>query len=125
MSDRFDLESFCQLVQEHKPERSHLVPPIILGLAKQPIVDQYDMKSLEMIISAAAPLGKETEKAVKERLSLNVKQAWGMSELSPLGTIMTDSDERIGSIGRVVPSTYGKIIDETGKSLGPNEQGEL
>ena len=110
------------------PTESYLIrsnPRIILGLAKHPIVDQYDMKSLEMIISAAAPLGKETEKAVKKRLSLNVKQAWGMSELSPLGIIMSDSDEKIGSIGRVVPSTYGKIIDETGKSLGPNEQGEL
>jgi hypothetical protein len=28
MSDRFDLESFCQLVQEHQPDRAHLVPPV-------------------------------------------------------------------------------------------------
>ena len=28
MSDRFDLEKFCQLVQEHKPQRAHLVPPV-------------------------------------------------------------------------------------------------
>jgi len=28
MSDRFDLERFCQLVQEHRPERAHLVPPV-------------------------------------------------------------------------------------------------
>ncbi|KAL7554639.1 hypothetical protein ACHAWF_018234 [Thalassiosira exigua] len=126
MSDRFDLEKFCALVQEHKPERSHLVPPIILGLAKHPLVDNYDMSSLKMIISAAAPLGKETEDAVRRSLSINIKQAWGMSELSPIGTIMSDADERVGSIGPVAPSTYGKIIDaETGKSLGPNKEGEL
>ncbi|KAL9187976.1 hypothetical protein ACHAXT_006354 [Thalassiosira profunda] len=125
-SDRFDLEKFCALVEEHKPHRSHLVPPIILGLAKHPAVDQYDMSSLKMIISAAAPLGKDTEEAVSKRLALKVKQAWGMSELSPLGTIMSDSCIRVGSIGCVVPSTEGKIIDpDTGKSLGPNETGEL
>lgn len=28
MSDRFDLERFCQLVQEHQPHRAHLVPPV-------------------------------------------------------------------------------------------------
>jgi long-subunit acyl-CoA synthetase (AMP-forming) len=28
MSDRFDLERFCQIVQEHRPERAHLVPPV-------------------------------------------------------------------------------------------------
>lgn len=126
-SDRFDLERFCQLVQEHQPERAHLVPPIILGLAKHPIVDKYDMKSVKMIISAAAPLGKDTVEAVRNILSgVNVKQAWGMSELSPVGTIVSDSNQRIGSIGPLVSSTEGKVIDaETGKSLGPNESGEL
>lgn len=29
-SDRFDLVKFCELVQEHKPERAHLVPPVSL-----------------------------------------------------------------------------------------------
>lgn len=28
MSDRFDLERFCELVQEHRPARAHLVPPV-------------------------------------------------------------------------------------------------
>lgn len=152
-SDRFDLETFCDVVQEHKPERAHLVPPvsilhngciflsahqkannlisccmiqIILGLAKHPLVDKYDLKSLDMIISAAAPLGKDTEDAVKDRLGINVKQAWGMSELSPIGTLTHDNNKKVGSIGHTVSSTEGKIIDpETGKSLGPNEVGEL
>ena len=49
-----------------------------------------------------------------------------MSELSPLGTLSTDSNGKTGSIGPVVPSTYGKIIDpDTGQSLGPGESGEL
>ena len=75
-SGRFDLELFCKLVEEHRPERSHLVPPILIGLAKHPVVDQYDLSSLKMIISAAAPLSVETEKAVKERIGCEVKQAW-------------------------------------------------
>ncbi|KAL7513187.1 hypothetical protein ACHAXN_010231 [Cyclotella atomus] len=125
-SDRFDLPHFCKLVEDHKPERAHLVPPIILGLAKHPIVDNYDLSSLDMIISAAAPLGKETEDAAKKRLDTEIKQAWGMSELSPLGTMNPDYNIKTGSIGQLVSSTYGKILDtETGKSLGPGKQGEL
>ena len=50
---------------------------IIVGLAKHPVVDNYDMKSLKMIISAAAPLGKDTEESARKRLKLDVKQAWG------------------------------------------------
>jgi len=125
-SYRFDLENYCQLVQEHKPQRSHLVPPIILGLAKHLIVENYDMSSLRTIVSAAAPLGKDTENAAKERLNLDIKQAWGMSELSPVGTIVSDHNQKTGSIGPLVSSTNGKVIDaDTGKSLGPNEPGEL
>ena len=94
-SDRFDLPHFCKLVEDHKPERSHLVPPIILGLAKHPIVDKYNLSSMKMIISAAAPLGKETEVATKKRLGTDVKQAWGMSELSPLGTMNADWNMKV------------------------------
>lgn len=126
MSGRFDLELFCKLVEEHKPQRAHLVPPIILGLAKHPMVDNFDMSSLNMIISAAAPLGAEVEQATCQRLDCGVKQAWGMSELSPIGTITSDYNIKSGSIGPLASSTYGKIIDiETGRSLGPNEEGEL
>ncbi|EJK62442.1 hypothetical protein THAOC_16948 [Thalassiosira oceanica] len=123
-SARFDLANFCALVSEHRPSRAHLVPPIILGLSKHPLVDDYDMTSLEWIVSAAAPLGEEAEKAAEARLGTRVKQAWGMSELSPLGTFNHDADPR--GVGPLVSSTEGKVIDPvTGESLGPNESGEL
>ena len=41
--------------------RLYLVPPIILALAKHPLVDQFDLSSLEFILSGAAPLGAELE----------------------------------------------------------------
>jgi len=79
-----------------------------------------------MILTGAAPLGKETVEAVNKRLNVDVKLGWGMSELSPFGTLIDDSNQRNGSVGPLVPSTSGKIIDaESGKSLGPNEEGEL
>jgi 4-coumarate--CoA ligase len=124
-SGRFDLELFCKTVEEHKPERSHLVPPILLGLAKHPIVDKYDLSSIKAIISAAAPASVEIEKAVEKRIGCIVKQGWGMSELSPLGTLSSDYNVKPGSVGPLVASTHGKVVDNEGKSLGPNTQGEL
>ena len=125
MSGRFDLELFLKLVEEQQPRRAHLVPPIILGLAKHPVVDNYDLSSLDCIVSAAAPLGLDTENAVKKRIGCQVKQAWGMSELSPIAIMNSDFNSKPSSIGQVVSSTYGKIVDENGKSLGPNQNGEL
>jgi 4-coumarate--CoA ligase len=126
-SGRFDLEHFCKMVEEHRPERANLVPPIILGLAQHPIVEKYDVTSLKTILSAAAPLSVEMAKKASKRLGGTlIKEAWGMSELSPLGTQNHDWKPKAGSVGPLAPSTIGKIIDvTTGESLPPNTPGEL
>src|SRR6266540_1943681 len=43
---RFDLEEFLRLLQDHSITRAFLVPPIVLALAKHPLVDKYDLSSL-------------------------------------------------------------------------------
>jgi 4-coumarate--CoA ligase len=108
---RFDLGQFCRLVEQYQCTRAHVVPPIILALAKSPIVDQYNLKSLKVLLSAAAPLGGEIETAVSQRLGCIVKQAWGMSELSPLGTMVPDDAVKSGSVGPPVANTSVKIVD--------------
>jgi acyl-CoA synthetase (AMP-forming)/AMP-acid ligase II len=127
---RFDMEVFCQLVETHKATRAHLVPPITLGLAKSPLVDQYDLSSLKMITSAAAPLGAEIETAARDRLGhgVSIKQAWGMSELSPLGTCVPDDalKNNSGTVGPPCAHTSIKVVDlETGEALPQGEEGEF
>lgn len=46
----------------------NLVPPIMVLLAKSPVVDQYDLSCVEEIISGAAPISAELEREVKSRL---------------------------------------------------------
>jgi len=125
MSGRFDFELMLDMIQKHQPSNAHLVPPIILALAKSPLVDQYDNTSLQTIISAASPLGSDTENAVQKRIGCTLKQAWGMSELSPIGTISPSSNTKVGSVGPLVSNTFGKILDDNGNSLGPSQEGEL
>ena len=80
----FDLVLFLELIQKHRVTRTFLVPPIVLALAKHPIVDNYDLSSLKALNCGAAPLGEETAMAVTSRLNCVVKQGWGMTELSPV-----------------------------------------
>mmetsp|Transcript_9055 Transcript_9055/g.13613 ORF Transcript_9055/g.13613 Transcript_9055/m.13613 type:complete len:564 (+) Transcript_9055:70-1761(+) len=127
----FDLEKFLQLVQDHKVTRAYVVPPIILALAKHPLVDKYDLSSLKAILSGAAPLGGDVQEACATRLNCVVKQAWGMTELSPAGSCTADDEVTSpsackGKSGRLVPATEGLIIDPmTGEELPPTEEGEL
>ena len=47
-----------------------LVPPLMLFLAKHPLVDKYDLSSVREVISGGATLGNELAEAVMERLSI-------------------------------------------------------
>jgi acyl-CoA synthetase (AMP-forming)/AMP-acid ligase II len=123
---RFDLEGYVQLLQEYRSPRAYVVPPVVLALAKHPIVDRYDLSSLRMIMSAAAPVSPDLCRALSERLGCQVKQAYGMTELSPCSHAIPESDVRVGSGGVVVRNTESKIVDiATGRDLGPNQQGEI
>ena len=123
---RFDMDKFCQAVEKYRPKRAHLVPPIIIQLAKKADVEKYDLSSLDMIICGAAPLSKETEQDLFDRIGCKTKQAWGMSEISPVGTFTSDYNIRRGSVGQLVSDTVGKIVDPiSGRSLGPGKSGEL
>lgn len=126
----FDLVKFLELVQQHKCTRLYCVPPIILGLAKHPIVDKYDLSSVQSILSGAAPLGGDVQELAARRLGCKVKQAWGMTELSPAATITSDDEydqfDTKGKCGRLVPGTEAKIVcPESGADLPPHQEGEL
>src|SRR5919201_2925475 len=127
---RFDLEQFLQVVQDYRITVTYLVPPIVLALAKHPAVEKYDLSSVRLVFSGAAPLGEELERACSQRLGgAPVLQGYGMTEASPVthSNAMRDlSEARPGSVGRTVPNTESRIVDPaSGEALGPGEQGEV
>ncbi len=125
---RFDLELFLQAVQKYGVTLAHIVPPIVLGLSKNPIVDNYKLPLLRTLFSGAAPLDESLTRACMTRLNCDIRQGYGMTETSPV-THSSPADKskvRFGSVGPPAPSTECKIIDlATGESLGPNQEGEV
>jgi acyl-CoA synthetase (AMP-forming)/AMP-acid ligase II len=125
---RFDLEQFLKLLQDYEVTRANLVPPIVLALAKHPIVERYRLPRLQAILSGAAPLGEDVARACAERLGCLVFQGYGLTETSPVTHVspLDPNEIRMASIGKPVPNTECKIVDvATGAELGPNQAGEL
>jgi acyl-CoA synthetase (AMP-forming)/AMP-acid ligase II len=125
---RFDLEQFLALIEEHRVTKLHVVPPIVLALAKSPHVDRHDLSSLQLINSGAAPLSAELAQAAADRVGCPVVQGYGMTESSPVThvTPIERSRHRAGSIGPPVPNTECRILDvASGAELGPGEEGEV
>lgn len=123
---RFDLVKMLEQVQEQRITRLFLVPPIVLALAKQPVVDDYDMSSVTQIYSGAAPLPEDVATAAAKRLDCGIGQGYGLTETSPVLTTTDTTNYRPGSVGTVVPNTRIRLVDpDTGEDAEPGERGEL
>lgn len=125
---RWDLEVFLDCVQRHRITYAPLVPPIVLALAKHPVVDRYDLSSLKTIGSGAAPLGREVEEACSKRIGCDVFQGYGMTEFAgaSISNLQGLGFMRTGSVGRIWPNMEARIVDvATGQDAAPGERGEL
>ncbi|MFB7837499.1 AMP-binding protein [Streptomyces sp. NPDC058128] len=127
---RFELDTFLGAIQKHRINGLYVAPPIVLALAKHPAVADYDLSSLEYIVSAAAPLDAALAQACSARLGLPpVLQAYGMTELSPGTHVvpLTAQDPPPGTVGKLLPSTEMRILslDDPAKDAAPGEEGEV
>jgi acyl-CoA synthetase (AMP-forming)/AMP-acid ligase II len=103
-----------------------VAPPIVLALAKHPLVDNFDLGALKQVMSAAAPLKEDLAAACAERLNCEVAQGYGMTELSPASHLTPPGWFRPGSVGVTAPNTETRIVDPaSGADLGPEEDGEI
>lgn len=64
---KFEINSLLQLVERYKVTVAPMVPPIVLGIAKSPETEKYNLSSIRILKSGAAPLGKELEDSVRAK----------------------------------------------------------
>jgi len=123
---RFDLEQFLSLHQEHGLTRAFVAPPMVVALAKHPLVDQFDLSALKMVFSGAAPLSAELALECGARLDCEVVQGYGMTELSPVTHATPSGGFVPGSVGVTVPNTELRIVDPaSGDDLPVDADGEV
>lgn len=121
-----------------------LVPPLVSFLATHPIVDKFDMSSITLVISAAAPLSPELVTAVKRRFR-NIRYvaqgyfncenelhyrilAFGMTELTAVShyPYLADIKLKPGAVGKLGPNLELKVVcPETGEELRLDKLGEI
>ncbi|MEX1210368.1 MAG: 4-coumarate--CoA ligase family protein [Candidatus Nanopelagicales bacterium] len=123
---RFDLEQVLGLIQGQRVTRFFAVPPIVLALAKHPLVDSYDLSSLRQIFSGAAPLSAELALEAGARVGCEVVQGYGMTEMSPVSHLTPPGQFKAGTCGVTVPNAECRIIDPvTGADQPVGGVGEL
>uniref|UniRef100_A0A1D1Z0P5 4-coumarate--CoA ligase n=1 Tax=Anthurium amnicola TaxID=1678845 RepID=A0A1D1Z0P5_9ARAE len=129
---RFEIASLLGMIQRHRVTVAAVVPPIVLAMAKNPVVESFDLSSIRLVLSGAAPLGKDLQAALLSRVPQAIfGQGYGMTEAGPVLTMCPAFAKeplpaKSGSCGHVVRNAELKVVDpETGFSLGRNQPGEI
>jgi acyl-CoA synthetase (AMP-forming)/AMP-acid ligase II len=125
---RFELEEFLRVLQDFEINIVPVVPPIVLSLARTPLVDRFDLSKLETVHCGAAPLSLDVADAACKRLGVRISYGYGMTELSPLSHLSYSGNDKDkpGSAGYCLPNTFCKIVDVESKTdLKPGLEGEV
>jgi 4-coumarate--CoA ligase len=129
MLPAFTMKSMLDVVVEYKITELLLVPPILIRMVRDPIVDEYDLSHLTRFSSGAAPLSEEIIQQLKAKFpNTGFKQGYGMTESCSCITAHPPEKfdyEHAHKVGTICASTEIKIVDEEGNELGIGQPGEL
>ncbi|XP_050669214.1 uncharacterized protein LOC126968314 isoform X1 [Leptidea sinapis] len=126
---KFETNLYLRTVERYKIPQLVVAPPVLIAITK--CKAEYDVSSVNIIYSGAAPLRVATIKEARQRFK-NIKailQGYGMTEAT-LAFIRDTVDmahlSKAGGVGFVVKGCVVKVVDvDTGTPLGPNKPGEI
>jgi long-chain acyl-CoA synthetase len=123
--ERFFPEKTLDDIERLKPTVFQGVPPMYNLLLKQRDLEKRNTSSVVFCLSAATKMPESLIRQVEERLHWRYAEAWGLTEVSCVGTTSHYSKTRIGSCGKGMDDAQIKVVDEQGAALPPGQQGEL
>ncbi|KAL9081615.1 MAG: hypothetical protein Q9159_007205 [Coniocarpon cinnabarinum] len=128
---KFDPKLMLDLIEREKLTALHVAPPVALLLAKSPLVDGRDCKSLKFIMCGAAPLGREVVEMLYKRIGIMIFMGYGSSEAGTISQQYARSwDElvpQLGDCGKPEPGNILKVVstEDPKRQLRYDEEGEI
>lgn len=125
---RFDPEGLLRLIEARRLTHLNLVPIMFVRLLKLPeeVRRRYDVSSLECVTHGGSACSPEAKRQMIEWWGPIVNETYGSTEAS-LITFVTSEEwlKRPGTVGRPLPGTSVRILDEEGRMLPAGEVGEI
>jgi long-chain acyl-CoA synthetase len=122
----FDPLAFLELVEKEKCSHAFLVPTQFIRILEHPQFGEQDLSSIEILLSAAAPLSKNTKKKILGKFpNSRLAELYGLTE--GISTVLRPNEQlsKPGSVGKPRLGGDIKIIDGNGNELPWGETGEI
>ncbi len=123
---RFSPGAFLQLITDHRPTHTILVPAMLRAVSDHPDFLSTDVSSLVSVSTGSSVVPDEVMRPYFER-GLPVCQVYGTTETGPTSVVLSNEDAmvRVGSCGQAAPHTELRVVDDTGRDCEPGTTGEV
>jgi long-chain acyl-CoA synthetase len=125
---RFDAGELIKTIKKKRPAMFPGVPAIYIALMAHPKVDSFDLSSIRICNTGAAPLPVEVMRKFEQKTGSKIIEGYGLSEASPVThSNPIEGTRKPGSVGIALPDTDCRIVDaETGtREMPAGQVGEL
>ena len=122
--DPRDVMHIMGSISKHKATLYSAVPSSYTRINTHPDVNKFDLSSVRVCLSGAAPLPQIVQETFQDITGGKLVEAFGMTESSPATHVNPLNRNKIGTIGIPWPDTDVRIVDvDTGEEELP--QGEI
>ncbi len=127
LQDVWDAQVALTRIQDEGVHFMMAATPFLADLTDHPALPRFDISTLDIFISAGAPIPRALVQSATERLKAHIVSGWGMTEnLLVTGTRLLDAPEKVfGTDGLSVPGMEIRVVDAAGQALGVDQEGEL
>ncbi|MDI5971466.1 long-chain fatty acid--CoA ligase [Streptomyces sp. SL13] len=126
LTDRFlQPAAIAEMIERERPTHAAAVPTIWQGLLAELAANKRDISSLRTVVIGGSACPPSLMRAFQEQHGVALVQAWGMTEMSPLGTIalppggLTEDEEWTYRVtqGRFPASVEARLIGPSGEVM--------
>lgn len=124
---RFEIGQVLRTIADRKPTVFPGAPTMYVAIINHPDVAKYDLSSINICISGAAPLPQSVQERFEALTGGRLIEGYGLTEASPVTHANNIWEKRKnGSIGLPFPDTEARIVRPgTFEDAEPGEIGEL
>lgn len=110
-SSSLNLEKFCQIINQTKPESIILVPELAKVLIALTSFQKINNPNFKFIALGGAKIANDLLIAA-QKLNLPIYQGYGLSEVASVVSLNNRNSNKIGSVGKILPHLEVKIATD-------------
>jgi long-chain acyl-CoA synthetase len=115
---RFDADELIKTIRKKRPTMFPGVPAIYIALMAHPKIDSFDLTSIRVCVTGAAPMPVEVMRRFEQKTGSKIVEGYGLSEASPVTHANPiEGTRKPGSIGIALPDTDCRIVDPETRTM--------